>query len=50
MNIAPSLDVHNEHHFTKAAADNVDSPFSNIGIQQLLQYQIPLILRLSLIK
>ena len=32
MNIAPSLDAHNEHHYTKAAADNEDTAYSNIGI------------------
>ena len=32
MNIAPSLDAHYEHHYTKAAADNEDTAYSNIGM------------------
>ena len=31
MNISPSLDIHKEHHYTKAAADNEYAPHANIG-------------------
>ena len=31
MNISPSLDIHKEHHFTKAAADSEFAPHANIG-------------------